>query len=74
MTDDEWRYVAQSAADHFRKKTGAVFTVVLFVRPENEAIYMGAQVPTIEILKQLLRTTLANLEDGSATIVDRRPK
>jgi hypothetical protein len=72
LTNDEWRAVAQSAAEHFRAVSGAQYAVVFFTAPGSDKLYVGAQVPELSILRRLLEQALINIDRGSATIIDNR--
>lgn len=63
------RYV-QDSADAIRRATGASYTVVLVVG--GDEMYVGAQVPRLEVLAVILRRALEQLEDGSADVTDFR--
>lgn len=62
--------IAQQYADRIRRETGAAFTIVLI--STGTETFVGAQVPTIEIGRQLLRNAVDSLEDGSADVTDLR--
>ena len=66
------RAVAQTTADRLKRQTGVSFAVVLLT--EGSTTIVGAQVPDLEVLANILRGALARIESQTATIIDNREK
>lgn len=61
---------AQTAADHLRRGTGASYTIVILV--DDGEMYVGAQVPRLAVLVELLEQALERSKSGDATVFDLR--
>lgn len=75
MTDERkaaLRTVAQTTADRLRRTTKVSFAVVLL--SEGDVTIVGAQVPELEVLANILRGALARIEDQTARIIDNRER
>lgn len=66
------RAVAQTTADRLKRQTGLPFVVVLL--SSGDVTILGAQVPEVEVLANILRAALASIENQTATIIDNREK
>lgn len=62
--------LAQDYADRIRQETGAPFVVVLL--SDGATSFVGAQVPELKVLRDLLENALASLQKGSASVTDLR--
>jgi hypothetical protein len=63
-------FIAQRTADDVRRATGVPFVIVLL--SDGEMSYVGAQVPTVKVMRELLENALRSLDEGSASISDLR--
>lgn len=64
---------AEDRARRIRLETGARHTVVIIeYGGEDGGIQIGAQVPTLDVLKKILASCLASADSDRAIIDDRR--
>ena len=62
--------LAQTAADNLRRGTGASYTVVILV--DEGEMYVGAQVPRLAVLVELLEQALEQSKSPDGTVFDLR--
>lgn len=72
LADDRpaWQEIAQDAADHIRRKTGVSYVLVVFC--DGSTTIVGAQVPSVELLRDIALNLAESICEGTARIVDRR--
>jgi hypothetical protein len=75
LSPDKVRRAAQRAAEQLQKETGAPFTIAIALVPDGAvppALVMGAWVPSVEMAAEILRCALESLDQGTATVIDKR--
>lgn len=74
LTPDE-REVAdyvQDRATRVRRESGARYTIVIVDFGDEAGVHIGAEVPTLAVMKDLLTRVLANMDREATIIEDRR--